>query len=344
MKKKKAFISESLYFASRGEKIRTSDPTPQELSRASFVLKKRGDDINLQCKTHTCVQEFKRHLTNLHIEFIAEVHDNLANLSTRQDFDFYLGMLLSAFELLKDLIGSYIEFEYMSANGKGESNEIAKSSCICFKQSDIVQKKQYHQYQKSIIERSIDLVSSFRQEAQLSLMGPDKITIMHEMAEFVSSLSQLRAELGRMSSDRKKIKFLITQRKKLAIEFVDKGIDLYNSSINIWFETRIEACKESIVNQQKKQKNKKPSLFWMGSKNDFLELMMSFDQTKIIGDSNGKAVSRKDLILKFSKFLGIQEIPDFESRITKLMSRNNPTAFLDRLRDKMKSLKNKKGF
>jgi hypothetical protein len=145
-----------------------------------------------------------------------------------------------------------------------------------------------------------------------------------------------------MCSKRKKLKFLRTQRKKLALVFVEKGIDLYNSSINIWFETRIETYRELIIADRKKQGLQKSNLSWLLTKNDFLEMMVSFDKIKAVGDGSRNPISRKELILQFSKFLNIKEILDSESRITKLMNRINPTAFLDRLLEKMKILANEK--
>jgi hypothetical protein len=315
-----------------------------ELSRAVFAFEKQAQGINLHFNGHTNFQEFKQHLTNLHLELATEIHDNVSNFSTRKEVELYFEMLLYAFELLNNLIGPYSDFECVARNVKMHSKENPEISCIHFDPAEMNQMKDYFHFQKSIIENSIHLASSFKQKFETSIVDSDagKISSMQEMVEFAPYLSKLREELGEMCSERKKIKFLKNQRKRLTVVFVEKGIDLYNTSINIWFEARIEACRETIFASQKKQKNKKSALTWLLSATDFLELMMSFDKIKAIGDGSSNPISRKELILQFSKFLNVKEIPDSESRITKLIDRNNPTSFLDRLREKINILVNEK--
>jgi len=304
-----------------------------ELSRAVFALKKQANGSTLQVFNNTSFLGFKNKLISLQLEFNTEIHNNLRKISSQKDAELYFEMLLTSLALLKDLICSS-EIESIIYNKKEG-----------FNQAQINQQKDYVYFKKDIIDQCINIASSCKQKMKENNLRSDNenIACMHVLAEFAPYLSKYREALNNIYSQQEKIKFLNRKRQEIAPLFREKSIDLYNSPINVWFETRIEACREAIVQKKKKHKKvKRKGLTWLLSANDFLEIIMSLDLIKAIGNDNGNPISKKVMVNEFSKFLGVKKIPDYESRMIKLSNRVNPTAFLDRLHNKLSFFSNRK--
>ena len=311
-----------------------------ELSRTVFAIKKQANSINLQIFEYPDFISFKRNLIGLQLEFNQEIHNNICLISSKKETELYFEMLLTSFSLLRDLICSCSEIECLAFSGQEENDPEDESTCIHYDSAELATLKNYIHFKKSIIDQSISMTSSCKQKMEESGTKSEnkKNECMHVMAEFAPFLSKYREVLNNIYNPKEKIEFLNGKRKELTLLFKEKSIDLYDSSINVWFETRIEAYRETLLQEKKTCKNEEKGLKWLLTKTDFFELIISLDSMHAVGDANKNPISKKELIHVFSRFLSIKKIPDYESRITKLVSRINPTSFLDRLRDKIKIL------
>ncbi|MGQ1908207.1 hypothetical protein ACT3CE_00320 [Marinifilum sp. RC60d5] len=315
-----------------------------ELSRAVFALKKQANGSNLEVIECPSFTSFKSKLISLQLEFNTEIHNNLRKISSQKDVELYFEMLLTSLAILKALICSS-EVESIIYSKKEEYNLSNDISYIHYNQAQINQHKDYVYLKKDIIDQCISIAKSCKQKMKENITEAKNKdnACMHVMAEFAPYLSKYREALSDIDSQEEKIKFLKRKRQEITPLFRGKSIDLYSSPINVWFEASIEASRRSILQKKKKRKkDKRQGLRWCLSRAEFLELIMSLDLTKAIGDEKSTPVSKKVLVSEFSKFLGVKKIPDYESRMTKLCKRANPTAFLDRLRDKVQFISNRK--
>jgi len=230
-----------------------------ELSNTVVAFEKENEGYNLYFNNHLGFQEFKQNLNHLYYEFVNEIRANLIDLKTNEESQIYLEMLLHVFEILDDQIGVNPDFVSPHRNAKMFSKANMKLSCIHTCSEDLSQMLVYFQYQKKIIQKLIKFI-------RISLKRYEKSNIQSnfpvpswkdELKDFYPEMMRLKDGVNQISSISEKIKFLQDERRELALKFEEKGKDIYSSSINFFFESRIECLKDLLMYESKLNENAK---------------------------------------------------------------------------------------
>jgi len=306
----------------------------EELSTAIIFFEEDGRDLNLHFNEQVNFKEFQQNLEYLYYEFTKELSFNLRYLDHSVEIDLYFKMLINVFDLLKKKIGIQPNFVSLHRKTMKELNGYFEISCIHACTDELDQMIIYFDFQKEIIEMSIDLIKCSMKEpvyrgadSRVSQRSWDSIWL-----EFDPFKGRLIEDLGRISCVQEKIQFLKKERRRINSELLIIGIDSYKPPVSIFFDTIFICLNELLLSLKEYPSANTSALKWTASRSDFLELMVAFDQSNCISMSDGQVLSRKELVKQFGAFLNIDPISDPESRIHKLIARVDKTPFLDGLK------------
>lgn len=218
-----------------------------ELSNAIVAFEKEENGYNLYFNNYSSFQEFKQNLSDLYYEFTNEIQDNLSCSKTEEQSNIYLEMLLYVFEVLDDQVGVFPDF--VSPHAKIVSKSNMKLSCIHTCPEDLSQMLIYFQFQKKIILKSRKFIwMALRRLSNSNQQGLHPIlSWKDELKDFYPDMMRLKDGVNKISNIYGKIKFLLDERMDLSLKFEKKGKDIYSSSINFFFESRIECLKDLLM-------------------------------------------------------------------------------------------------
>jgi len=224
-----------------------------ELSNAIVAFDKRENGYNFYFNNHLCYQVFRQSLSDLYYEFIKEIRENLIHFDSDEQVQVYLQMLLHVFEVLDEQIGTYPDFVSPYRNAKMVSKFNIKLSCIHTNSDDLSLMLAFFQYQKKIIRKSIKFIRIFLKKCKKSQIrkASPVISWKDELKDFYPDMMRLKDGVNKISSISGKIKFLQDERMDLSIKFEEKGKNIYSSSINFFFESRIECLKDLLMYESK---------------------------------------------------------------------------------------------
>jgi hypothetical protein len=99
----------------------------------------------------------------------------------------------------------------------------------------------------------------------------------------------------------------------------------------IWLGSKIKNAPQRSTSSQ---------ITWLGSKTDLVELANALYEAKIIGSKNG-TITKKEFMESFSSFMNI-DLSYSPKSLSKAMLRNNPSRFIDQLRQSLNDYINRK--
>jgi hypothetical protein len=300
-----------------------------ELSMANIVFKNEGGISTLHFNSFSNPNDFKDNLKILYLNFSKELSQNLKGLTTRDSRLHHLELILRIFVSLQEKLGSNLTVlnPLLDISIKTKVDP----TCICTKISDVPDLISYFCFQKNTILELIKLIKTYRLKFR---KNPNEYW-KDIFKDFYPYYCRLKDELSEIDLPQDKIQFLKDQRKKLEIVFQEKGINLFDSPLNLFFEFRIDGLKDLFISSKLNpvSKPKEQPLRWKGEKVNFIELILSLDLLKIVVFMDGSSVSRKELFRRFEIFLELPHINDLDSRIHKLKTRCECTPFLDELKE-----------
>lgn len=307
----------------------------KELTEATIVFEIVADSYVFHFNGYNNFQDYRTHLTHLHYKFCKETSDNISVLKTNNEIDIHLEMHVCLFELLKDQVDERSDVDNFLRNTKIITKGSTAVPFISHKPSDLAELMRFLKFQKRIIKVIIKQLKSSQNKYALSNKPTDLIrkSWRDNFQEFCPVSMKIRGELHAIKSISDKISHIQKTREHLVADDLAKGIDFYDSPLNLYFESCIE-CLKSLSNTNKEADEKSvSSLKWTASKSDFIELVLSLKLSKAIESKDGSQLSRKKLFRQFESFLNIEPIQDVGSRIHKLKYRSNSSPFLDRLKE-----------
>jgi len=315
-----------------------------ELSNAVVAFERGESGYNLFFNNHDGFQEFKRHLNHLYYEFIKEVQNNLLEVDTEKGIHIYLEMLLHLFELLDEQIGTYPDFVTPHRNTKMISRINTKVTCIHTNPDDLNQLLIYFQHQKKIIRKSIKFIQVFKEKCSVQLKGMDSnvLTWKDELKDFYPEMTRLKNEMDQIDNIPGRIEYLQNERERLNLEYQKQNKSLYSSSINFFFESRIECMKDVLVLENGRNKSQKENhipaksddknkkvFMWTESKAALVELIYAIYYSNALDKSKS---SIKELAGLFEHFFDI-DLGDIYHIFHELKNRKlEPTKFIDSLK------------
>jgi len=306
-----------------------------ELSTAIVYFKEDGNVLNLHFNEQLNFKEFQQNLEHLYHEFAKEHRYNLRHLEHTGELDLYFKMLINVFDLLRNKVGIQPNFVSPHRNNLKVSSCNSYITCIHACADELEQMIIYFQFQKKIIEMSMELIYCSKKEPVYRGDDSREYVRLWETIwlDFDPYKSRLIEDLGNINSIQKKIQYLKKERKRLDLELSKRGLDLYKPPISLFFDTSFICLNDLLVSSNDNLSATSASLKWNDTKNAFLELILGLDQAGCICRKDSKELSRKELINQFGAFLNVSPISDFESRIYKLVGRSKRTPFLDKLRN-----------
>ncbi|RZT93568.1 RteC protein [Ancylomarina subtilis] len=300
-----------------------------ELSKANVVFKDEGGLSTLYFNNFSNPNDFKEKLDSLYLNFSKELSQNLRGLTARDSRLHHLELVLRIFVSLQEKLGSNLTL-LNSPVEVSTKNEIA-ATCICSKISDVQDLISYICFQKNTILESIRLIKTYRLKFRKNANEYWK-DVFKDFYPYYCRLKEQLSEIG-LIQDR--IQFLKDQRKELEIVFQEKGVNLFDSPLNLFFEFHIDGLKDLYFSSKLNPTSKpiEQHLKWSGDKVKFIELILSLDLLKVVEFMDGSPISRKELFRRFEIFFDLPHINDLGSRIHKLKMRSNTTPFLDELKE-----------
>lgn len=302
-----------------------------ELCKAEVIFKNKDGLSNLYFNGYSNPNDFKRKLENLYLNFSTELCLNLSELAVTDSCLHYLELILKNFVRLEEKLGSNLTVVNSPLDISNKTD--LDPAYICSKLSDVSDLVSYFCFQKNIILESIELIESYRVKYRRNTNEYWKDVFK----DFFPHYCRMKEQLFEIDLIQDNIQFLTDQRKELELVFQEKGLNLFDSPFNLFFEFRIDCLKDLLIksklNQDLKPKLKEPALKWTGAKTDLIELVLSLDLLKVVELDNGSHISRKELFKRFELFFNLTPISDLDSRIHKLKSRSNKTSFLDQLKE-----------
>lgn len=302
-----------------------------ELSKTNILFKDEGRLSALHFNGFSNPNDFKGKLESLYLNFSKELSQNLRELTTTDSRLHHLELILRIFVSLQAKLGSNLTVVNSPLDIAVKSE--VDPACICTKLTDVPDLISYFCSQKNTILESIRIVKTYR----LKFRKNSNEYWKDVFKDFYPYYCRLRDELSEIDLIENKMQFLKDQRKKLELVFQEKGINLFDSPLNLFFEFRIDGLKDlfisSKLNPASKPNLKEQALKWTGDKVNFIELILSLDLLKVVEFMDGSPVSRKELFRRFEIFFDLPHIKDLASRIHKLKTRSNTSPFLDELKD-----------
>lgn len=306
----------------------------EELSEATIAFEKVDDSYKFYFNRYDSYQNFRSHLTDLYYKYSKELRDNISTLKTRQEIEIYLEIHIRLFELLKDQVDEGFTLENFHHNPKIVSKKNTTIPYIKHSPSELAELMKFFKYQKRIIKKSIKQIKSCKSKFTSntkSINIPEK-SWKDNLQEFYPAFMKIKSELYAIKSINEKMEYIQKTREQLVAEYLDKGLDFYNSPLNLYFEACIDCLKSLSYSCHLHSDKPVYPLKWMATTSDFLELTLSLDQSKSLGMLDETVLSRKELIKQLGEFLNVDPVSDPESRIHKLTVRANRTPFIDRLK------------
>jgi len=313
-----------------------------ELSKAIVQFEKEEKDYKVYFNEHVCLNGYKCHLNKLQIDFVNELRTNLRILKTQGEVQMYLVTTIRIFELIKSQLQSNTQSNYSGPNIKMVSKSNNEISCINTGPEEFIQLEKYFHAQYEVVIDSIDVIKTCQRENNSSSRKKsgkknrrENKSWKDDFKECFPVLMKMKDELREITSAFDKIEYLKEEKRNLARDLKMKGIDLYDSPVNLFLESKLETYKEMLLHGNDSKKRSSSGLTWNKSKTDFLELIAALHRCKAVKMNSGDPLSRKELIQKFEEFLNMEPFKDADSRIVKLQGRNSPNSFLLKLLEEM---------
>jgi hypothetical protein len=248
-------------------------------------------------------EEYEKILNGLYFDFVKEVRDNLIQVKDDKESRTYLESLSNMLAYLNETMCLGLKFptENLFVNGKSIPKELIFDK-------DQVLTLMLKVAQRPIVKDALDclkgLLNGHQPEHYLSNSMPK--SWQEELKDFYPEISRIKGELSIITSIPMRIEYLQKERKRLAEIYRKEGIDIYNSAINYFFESRIEDLKEVYLllkrespsengkldaadseNEVSNQNSINEHLHWTASKSDLVELVYGLyhanavDQSKV---------------------------------------------------------------
>ncbi len=302
-----------------------------ELSRANVVFKNEGGLSTLSFNRFSNPHDFREKLEIQYASFSKELSFNLKELATAEYKLQHLELILRIFVSLQEKMGSNLTV--VNSPVKDTIKNQIDPTCICTKLTDVPDLISYFCSQKNTILESIRLIKTYRLKFRRNTNEYWKDVFK----DFYPYYCRLKDELSEIDLIEDKMSYLKDERKKLEQVFQEKGINLFDSPLNLFFEFRMDSLKDlfisSKLNPTSKANPKEQPLKWTGDKVKFIELILSLDLLKVVEFVDGSPISRKELFRRFELFFDLPHINDLGSRIHKLKTRSNTSPFLDELKE-----------
>lgn len=309
-----------------------------ELFRTVVEFEKDNNDYKTYFNEHSSLEEYKFHLNKLQLDFTQELRSNLIYYKSQGEIHMNLLITKRIFELIKARLQLTTETDYSGLNIRMISKNNSEISCVNTGSEEFlcVEKYLHCQYQASLEVISVinDCLENFSQPVKKKSSRrnkSEKAFWQDEMYVHYSDIMKLRNELYKPSTLLEKKSFVEKEKELLEEQYKRQGKDFYKNSASMQYEVRLESYREILLSTDEFKKQNPSPLIWNKSKTDLLELLNALHQAKAIGLKNGDEISRKDLIDNFVDFVNMEEIPDSDSRISKLQVRNTPNSFLLKL-------------
>lgn len=319
-----------------------------ELSSAIVVFEKENQELNLYFNNHLGFQKFRQNLNQLHYQFINEVRDNLTSLKTNDEIRIYLEMLLQTFEVLNDQNVVFPDFVFPHRNAKMVSKNNENISCVYTIPDDLSRLICYFEYQKKIIQKSIEFVNATKTTVENT--SPDCIPISYEkgLKDIYPIIYKLKSELGTIKLICDKIEYLQHQKIILFKRMEEEGKESFLIILKFLFEVILDCMKDLLIIEQDltsvsnrhsnkaeaklnafKNSEEKDNILWLESKAALVELIYALHGSNAIDNNCGI----KELAVAFESIFEM-EIGDIYHIYHELKNRKlEPTKFIDSLRN-----------
>lgn len=313
------------------------------LSDSRLNLIGYAKDHNLSTGERLHLDKYKYHLNQLYYGFVKDVRNNLIHCTLNEGKTIYLQSLLSSFELLDYQLKEFLFIDTAikrPKNDKVDANEFCET-CLSAQTPNYLY---FILHQKQIIQNSIDFVKGLSKGCSCppNKHSSEKVSWQDEIKFFYPEITRIKGELSHITYIPERITFLQKERKILAEKFLKEGKDLYSSSINFFFESRLECLREVfLLNKKNSTQDGKESdnikipvqslniLKWTTSKTSLVELIYGLYHSRVI--NNGEA-SIQDITTALEELLGVT-ITDVYHTYSEIRSRKiNRTKFLDQMK------------
>jgi hypothetical protein len=277
--------------------------------------------IKSSCDFHKLKDCINEHYSN----FIDEVHNNLEQ---EIEVSYYLKNIKHKLEHVRSQIKHY---RSLSITKKGQE-KTTKEDLLPLKIVDVIN---HNYYLISLLEKSINLVEEIWNET-----FPNQNTALSNkvnLKKYESEVKRLSDELKNITCIRAKIEHLKNSKQFFIDELQKDGVDFYESPFYTFYQFEIEQLKDLIISNSIKEEHADSyPLHWNRTKRDFLELVAALSRAGVLVDKNNNEIPRTEIILHMSKFLHVEPIKNSSSSLVKILDRENPTAFLDHLKEVLK--------
>lgn len=309
-----------------------------ELSKTVVEFEKTDHDYKTYYNNYENLSSYKLYLNKLHIDFVNEFRSNLLECKTSSEAQMYLVTTKRVFELIKVRLESCLKADYSGLNVRMISRSNHEITCINTGPEEFMQIEKYLHCQYETLREVIKVVkdcienysrSSKKKSSKKNRI--DKNSRKDDFKDFYPIVMKLRSDLYKVNTLKEKMNLVQNNKDQMEEVFRKESRDFYNSRLNQFLENRLETYREILLTVEEPKKQNASPLVWRKTKTDFLELMNAIHQVKAVGLKAGDELSRKELIDRFTEFVNMEDIPDSDSRISKLQVRNTPHSFLLKL-------------
>ncbi|WP_321298948.1 RteC domain-containing protein [Marinifilum fragile] len=307
----------------------------EELTNSSVVFTKGDGGYQFSFNNYDDLISYKYKLNHLHLEFVDELHTNLNVFSSRNQALAYLDKQLEIFTLLKKQIKNGLNDIPYHINTTVTSGQNPSIQCV---ENEFIGAEYlvgFLKHQQKVIKESIRIIKTLiRKKNNLQDEEASQIDWKDQIKDLYPYLSKIKDQLEQIALPSEKVEYLKNAKRNIGEELKEKGIDIHNSLFSFIIDIYIGSCKEMLFRENNSiNNNGKPQLkiYWNASKTDFLELLFALTKIGIITDEEANPIPRNQLIEYLVAIFNLDEIKDFESRITKLIDRKEPASFLRRL-------------
>ncbi|WP_282127013.1 RteC domain-containing protein [Marinifilum flexuosum] len=307
----------------------------EELTNSSVVLTKGDGGYQFSFNNYDDLISYKHKLNHLHLEFVDELHTNLNVFSNRNQALAYLDKQLEIFTLLKKQIKNGLNDIPYHINTTVTSGQNPSIQCVGNEFIGAEYLVGFLKHQQKVIKESIRIIKTLiRKKNNLQDEEANQIDWRDLIKDLYPYLSKIKDQLEQIALPSEKVEYLKNTKRNIGKELKTKGIDIHNSLFSFIIDIYIGCCKEMLLRENHSMNNNgtpQLKIYWNASKTDFLELLFALTKIGIFTDEEGIPIPRNQLMEYFVIIFNLDEMKDFESRITKLIDRKDPASFLRRL-------------